>query len=227
MKTSQFFLIITIALSTLTVLTSCEQINEVCDGKDTRPDLIIPSWISQGVLVNEARPCFIGNQYNPFGAQVGVVNAINEFYSIERYNWIHDHPVIIYWNQQTPPPFNPNDPNPVLHPPYVGETIKVHRFVQNQNYVGFFCAFMEAAGLSTTRGKMRVRVVGGQIVEAQAEARTPQILPGAITPVTMDFVYQGPGNYQFDFEANYKEEIEERDMSNNVLVEVSTQDLGS
>lgn len=227
----KYLSLVSILISTVFVLQGCDLINEKCETVDSLPDLNIPIYIPTNFLsadgswklLDEYRPCYVNSPtLHPNGFPITVLpGAYNEFYSLERFDFINNSPIVFYWSPGFFPPFDANEPNPVYHPMQIGEKFHVHKFITNLNVEGTLCDILQA-GQSLTKSKMRFKVENGEIVEAEKISITPSILPGAMVPITMTYEFEGPGFYFFDFEANFDRQIEERDTTNN-YVEVRTE----
>lgn len=211
--------------------TSCKRTEELCSDVDKLPDLEIPQFMPINVLtpdgstllIGEKRPCFINLGFYPNGAPVSVFGgSVNEFYSLERFDFVNGWPLVFYWTNLAP--FDPTHSNPVMHPPQIGDSIRVHKFITNVNVGGALCSILNA-GESLTKSRMKFKVLNGEIVEVENATLTPSIIPGALVPVTMKFPFKGYGNYTFEFEVNFDRRVEERDTTNN-FVSVQVKDMG-
>ena len=195
-----------------------------CEGE---ADLIIPEYISETVLVKqEYGATWIGNSFYPYGTDVFLANAYNEFYSVQRYDPWTGYPVKIYWSLSTYYPFSSWDTG-VLHPLLEGEQVSVHRCIYNQTPPTFSCLFSTAAE-SHTEVDVIVQVVNGEVVDQQhMERNTPSVPPGQYRvidfPVT---VSNGNLEYSFNLTANFDHLIPESDYTNNDYVSRPEDDLG-
>lgn len=196
-----------------------------CDCEcDSRPDLQIPKILTANMQVaQEFRHTVLGNNQDyPWGTSVIVfAGQPNEFYSVERTDaW--GQPIVFYWNKLNPPPFQSfaKYPYNLLQK---GETVYVHRCIFNYAPIDFDCLF-KASEPSNTKMKMIVKVENGQIVQSVVKPdqvqQTPSISSGGYQVTTFPVVVNEFGDYSIDFHANFDNQVDERDTTNNNAVEI-------